>query len=203
MPEKETPEKQNKFQLSDVTKEPFRYLIEIIIPVLIGLFIWYILASTFKFWQYSGTFIALTFVFILVLGSLVVSLLFRRFTGSKDSKQILKIIFSSIFLPFIVSIAANTIPMSDNETILTWTLRQIMGQQEYWYIQNIGDTVIYSNSLEAKLAGINALETIHTEMALIELFRIFEEDPDILGSLGIQGVDKKNLCRPSKSSQSR
>ena len=25
----------------------------------------------------------------------------------------------------------------------------------------------------------------------------------IVGSFGIQGVDKKNLCRPSKSSQSR
>jgi hypothetical protein len=165
---------------SDIANRLLKYLIQFVIPVVIALFFWYILATTFKFWRLSGMFIALTFYSILVIVSLAISFGIRWFTGPKDSKRVLIFILSSMVLPLIVGLAANTIPVSDNETVLTLALRRIMGREEYWFVRNIGDTVIHSVSVETKLAGIGALKAINTEMALSELFRILEEDPDIL-----------------------
>jgi len=189
--------------IKNILGKVLKHLLEILIPVIVAIIIWYVLAMVFKFWRLDSVVIFLSFIITLVVVSFAINQLIRWLTRTERGQKTIKAIISSFLLPFIVSVAANTIPVSGNETLLTWWVRQIMGWQEYSFIRDIGTTVINSTSTETKIAGIQTLKTIHTETTFDELFRIFEQDKEILADYSTYGALSEAIASYGKPSRDR
>jgi len=186
----ENPKDENRW--SKFWKDVGSFLLLVSLPWFIGLSCWYFLSSMFRFYKLNGFLFYGVFVLIVSVVSLLSNMLIvQTIEWSKEpvgksikvaetkGKRIIKIVLTGVLVPIILSVAANLIPVSNDQTFVTILLNRMKYGTEYPFISKIGDVSIASGT-DTKVLGISTLNTIHSTKSLDELFRIFVEDHQAL-----------------------
>lgn len=174
--------------LTKTLKEIGNFLLLVSFPWFIGLSCWYFISTIFRLYKLNAIIFYGIFVVVVPVISLLTNMLIvQAIEWSKQpagepskrpdskGKRLVKIIITGVLIPIVLSVAANLIPVSGEQTLLTILLNRMKYGTEYPFISKIGDTTIASG-IETKIQGVQTLQTIHSSKSLDELFRVFIDD---------------------------
>jgi hypothetical protein len=167
-------------------------IVEYSIPSIIALVILYYVIRGFQIpltdiFTYVAIFLIIFPLLSLTIG-LTLSLLVRwwntvvptkskRIQKDTRGKRFLKILGGGVLLPIGLSVVANLIPVSADDTLLTLIVKSIISQAEYPFLTDMGDSILSTQNTEVKESGVDALGAINSAGALSEIIRVIEAEP--------------------------
>lgn len=170
------------------------FALSFLLPWFIGLICWYFLSTIFHFDRLNEVWFLAIYGFIVLTVSLLASMLIiQAIDWSKQlanmppktkGGRIIRIVLTGIVIPLALSMAANLIPVLDEQTLLTLLLNRMKYGTGYPSISKIGDVTIASGN-ETKVEGIRLLQTLHSPESLDELFRIFVDDHESINDYDV------------------
>lgn len=192
MPSSNENPKPDDDKFSKITKDFWSFFLQVSLPFFIALSCWYFISSIFRLYRLNAIWFYAIFAIVVPGISFLTNLMivqvieWSKQPADKPSKRIeskgrrtAKIILTGVIIPIVLSVLANMIPVSNEQTILTILLNKMKYGTEYPFISKIGDVSIASGT-DTKVQGISTLNTIHSTKSLDELFRIFIEDHQAL-----------------------
>jgi hypothetical protein len=181
-------ESENRNQVS--SKSILSYMILSILPFIISLSLWYLVVELFELWKLQFYLFLLSYGIIILIFSPLISFTVAGImkwlgeigTKSKRKKpatrgqRLFGIVTSGFIIPILLSVLAYLVPVQGEDTVATLLIRRMKAQPEYSFVEKIGETVILSNSIDTKVAGIEALGIIQTDVALDQLIKILDSE---------------------------
>jgi hypothetical protein len=170
------------------------YFVDLVLPALLGMTAWYLLAGSVGLWKLSRTlFVAVFFVLFVAVGLLAYGLLrtlvnwrkrilphIRKNWTDNPQKRLVDIALFGLIVPIALSLAANLVPVSSGDPLLVALERRWSTDAAASAVTRVADASLATSSLETKRQAIETLQAIGSEAGRQELFRLLEEDPDAL-----------------------
>lgn len=177
-------------------RSPFRlksflgYLLLALLPFIVSLALYYLVVELLDLWKQDLNLLLLTYGTIVLFFSLLFSIVMvdiKKWLGLEETnpkknkavtgaQRVFRIAVSGLIIPLIFSAAAYLVPVMGEDTVVSLLVTKMKSQPEYSFVEKIGETILASDSINTKVAGIEALAAIHTDEALDQLINILETE---------------------------
>ena len=174
------------------------FLVDLLLPAVLGMAAWYLLAGGVDLWKLSRVlFVALFFILFLAVSLLSYGLLrtlvnwrkrilprLRRGWTDNPQKRLVDIALFGLVVPIAFALLANLVPVSSGDPVLAALERRWSAGAEVTAVTSVANASLSASSLETKRRAVEALQAIGSNASLRELFRLLDEDPDALHDRG-------------------
>lgn len=173
-------------------------LVDLLLPAVLGMLAWYLLAGSVGLWKLSrALFVVVFFVLFLAVCLLAYGLLrtlvnwrkrilprVRRGWADDPRKRVVDIAVFGLIVPVAIALTANLVPVSSGDALLVALERRWSAGSEASVATAVADVSLSASSMQTKRQAVETLRSIGSETSLRELIRLVREDPDALLDYG-------------------
>lgn len=174
------------------------YFVDLVLPAVLGMTAWYLVAGSVGLWKLSrALFVVLFFVLFLAVCLLCYGLLrtlinwrkrilprIRQGWADNPQKRLLDIALFGLAVPIAIALAANLVPVSSGDALLATLERRWTAGAPESTVGAVANVSLTSSSPETKRQVVETLQAMGSEVALRELFRLLQDDPEALDDFG-------------------
>jgi hypothetical protein len=184
------------------------YMLEIISPAILSMALLAWLSVRLNIWTLDRTLALLLFGVALIILSFALVLLLDMFNFATRRKpqtsstrlllgsrsRIIKFFLGGILLPSAVFTAAYLVVLPVGETGISLLIQASAAQIKSSPQNQISAAILATKNPTTKIFGIQALQSIHSGDALIELIHLLNEDPASLSDAGVSSALSKAIA---------